>query len=127
LKLAEQEALLKEWQIRLGLCDWHIKMYPKCKPEDLELEDVAGEVSWQEVNKTARINIIKPKYYGNRIEPFDFEKTLVHELLHLKTCLLSDQVDELQARVAHMLIDDLARALVDAKRFGTEDEEKTCK
>jgi len=112
--------LLVEWKIRLGLYDWHIKLYPKCRPKDMELDDVAGEVHWQESNKTARINILKPKYYGNRVVPFDFEKTLVHELLHLKLCLVSDKVDVFQERYMHQIIDDLARALVDAKRSGEE-------
>lgn len=69
-----------------------------------------------ETVKTARIEIMDPAYYGERIVPFDWEKTLVHELLHLKTCLVSSNVPELQERVMHQLIDDLARALVSAKR-----------
>ena len=109
-------ALLAEWQKRLGLQDWRIKLLPKCKPEDMELENVAGCTEWNETLKTARIEILDPEYYGNRIVPFDFEKTLVHELLHLKTSFVSNDVDDLQERVMHQMIDDLARALIDAKR-----------
>ena len=50
--------------------------------------------------------------------PLDWEKTLVHELLHLKTCLVSSNVPDLQERVMHQMIDDLARAFVSAKRSG---------
>lgn len=111
-------ALLAEWQKRLGLQEWRIKLKPKCKPDEMTLENVAGCTEWGEVGKTARIEILDPEYYGERIVPFDWEKTLVHELLHLKTCLVSDKVDELQERVMHQMIDDLARAFVDAKRKG---------
>lgn len=111
-------ALLKEWQKRLGLQELRIKLKPKCKPEEMTLESVAGCTEWGEVVKTARIEILDQEYYGERIVPFDWEKTLVHELLHLKTCLVSDKVDELQERVMHQMIDDLARAFVDARRKG---------
>ena len=111
-------ALLSEWKRRLGLQDWRIKLLPKCKPDEMEMENVAGCTEWSEGVKTARIEIIDPGYYGNRIVPFDWEKTLVHELLHLKLALISDQVDALQERYMHQIIDDLARAYVDAKRMG---------
>lgn len=114
----KHKALLAEWQERLGLQDWRIMLKPKCKPEEMELENVAGCASWSEAVKTARIEILNPKYYGDRVIPFDWEKTLVHELLHLKTSLVSDEVPDLQVRVMHQMIDDLARALVSAKRSG---------
>ena len=110
----DAKELLNEWQIRLGLADWRIKLSVNCEPHEMEMESV-GCTSWQEVSKTAHICIIDKKYYGDRVVPFDFEKTLVHELLHLKTCLLFDTGNELQDRIAHQLIDDLARAFVDVK------------
>lgn len=110
------DELLAEWKERLGLHEWRIKLVDNCKPEDMMLDDVAGCTEWVESSKTARIEIIDPAYYGKRIVPFDWEKTLVHELLHLKTCLVSDRVSDLQARYMHQMIDDLARAFVDAKR-----------
>lgn len=114
--MTEHEKLLQEWKDRLGLHDWRIKLADNCCPEEMTLQDCAGCTDWSETIKTARIEIIDPKYYGERIVPFDWEKTLVHELLHLKTCLVSDMVDDLQARYMHQMIDDLARAFVDAKR-----------
>ena len=116
MKDEKAQALLKEWQKRLGLQEWRIKLKPNCTIEDMDGEECCGLTAWQEVNQTAMIRIISEKYYGERVVPFDFEKTLVHELLHLKTCLLTDVEDETTARVGHMLIDSLARALVDAKR-----------
>jgi len=117
-KLTEHEQLLREWQNRLGLQDWRIKLADNCVPDDMTLQGVAGDVDWSESIKTARIEILDPAFYGDRIVPFDWEKTLVHELLHLKLSLVSDNVDDLQARYMHQIIDDLARAFVDAKRFG---------
>ena len=110
------DELLVEWKERLGLHDWRIKLVDNCEPEDMTLEGVAGCTDWSEAIKTARIEILDPTYYGERIVPFDWEKTLVHELLHLKMCLISDGVDDLQVRYMHQMIDDLARAFVDAKR-----------
>ncbi len=113
--------LLREWQTRLGLQDWKIHLLSNCRPDEMVLENCAGCTEWQESIKCAQIQIIDPSFYGKRIVPFDFEKTLVHELLHIKTCLISDQVDPLQERVAHQIIDDLARAFVDAKRNGGDE------
>lgn len=109
------DKLLKEWQHRLGLDDWKIVLKEDCSPNDMVLEDVVGETSFEEVNKCAVIRIITEKDYGNRIIPFNFEKTLIHELLHLKFCLLSESGNDLQNRIVHQLIEDMAKALVDAK------------
>ena len=114
----EGNKLLKEWKTRLGLLDWTIKLEDRLEPDEMELQDSDGCVSWEEAVKCAFVQILDEKFYGKRIRPYDYERILVHELLHLKTCLLSDKVDDLQERVAHQLIDDLARALVDAKRSG---------
>ena len=113
--------MFNEWVNRLGLSDWRIKFYPCCSPDEMG-EDCSGLTTWQEVNKTAKIQILDPQYYGERVVPFDFEKTLVHELLHLKTCLISDTENELQERLMHQMIDDLARAMVDAKRKGCKQQ-----
>lgn len=112
------EELLTEWKERLGLHEWTIKLVDDCKPEDMTSQDVAGCTVWTEAIKAATIEMLDPLYYGDRIIPFDYEKTLIHELLHLKTCLISDAADDLQARYMHQMIDDLARAFVDAKRAG---------
>lgn len=113
-------ALLREWKDRLGLQDWTIKLNCNCTPEQMSMAESAGCTTYTETIKCARIDIVDPKYYGNRIRPFNFEKTLVHELLHLKLCLIGDSSDTLQERLVHQYIDDLARALVDAKRSGAE-------
>lgn len=118
------QKLLTEWQNRLYLQEWIIKLNINCTNE--ETENNAALTVWQEVIKTACIHIVSEEEYGDdRIVGFDFEKTLVHELLHLKLCLLTDVEDEMQARVGHMEIDSLARAFVDAKRSGREGKNYT--
>lgn len=108
--------LLKEWQERLSMQDWRIELQVGCRPDEMGVDDSSGCVQWQESSKTALVQIIDPKYYGERVVPYDFEKTLVHELMHLKTCLFYDSDDTLRERIVHMALDDIARALVDAKR-----------
>lgn len=110
------KALLAEWKKRLCLHDWNIKLYTGCAPDDMSIDDSSGCVHWQESTKTACIQILDPKFYGERVVPFDFEKTLVHELMHLKMCMLYKKDGSLRERIVHQLIDDMSRALVDAKR-----------
>lgn len=105
----EQE-LLKKWQKRLGLQDWTIKLCVECKPEEMAVQEATGCTEWSEAIKTAKIEILDPLYYGDRIIPFDFEKTLVHELLHLKMSFWCQDTDDVEDRVMHQIIDDLARA-----------------
>lgn len=108
--------LLKEWQHRLGLDDWHIALNANAIPSDFEEPDRQGECTYGYVGKDAMILILDEKYYGKRVVPQDKEKTLVHELLHCKFCLLNESENPLQNMVVHQLIDDLAKAFVKAKR-----------
>lgn len=112
------DALLVEWKHRLGLDDWHIVLEQECSPNDMTLSGVQGECERDEVNKCGVIRVLCEKDYGNRILPFDKEKVLVHELMHFKFVFLEMNENELQNRLVHQYIDDLARALVDAKRSG---------
>lgn len=114
--MESSEELLNEWKVRLGLHDWRIKLNPKCTSAEMGDEEDCGCTTFEESTKTARIDILDPQYYGERIVPFDFEETLVHELLHLKLSIVSIGVPDAQERYMHQIIDDLARAFVDAKR-----------
>lgn len=106
--------LLEEWKCRLGLLDWTIKLTTNAHrlPDD----DCCGHTEWSETGKCAHIYLLHPDEYGDRVVPYDEEKTLVHELLHLKFSLLDNQTESLQGRILHQLIDDMAKALVAAKR-----------
>lgn len=107
----ECNELLEEWIKRLHLEDWRISFYPQEKQEDLEDKSYNALTSWEESNKTATVQIL-----AEGSGDFDYEETLVHELLHLKFCLLHRSVKDFKGRYIHQLVDDIARALVDAKR-----------
>ena len=119
-KMPEEFTLLSEWQQRLGLQDWAIILQINCSPKEMEIPDVEGCTLWEESTKSAQIQIVDPSKIEELVRPFDFEEILVHELMHIKTTLLSkkDQ-DDITDRILHILIDDTARALVDAKRYPT--------
>lgn len=110
------EELLRKWQNILGLQEWTIKLIPDVIPDDMTLRDVDGEAIWTECKKTALIRILRQDCYGERIVPYDFERILIHELLHLKFCLLGESGNDLQDRYVHQLIDDLARAFAEARK-----------
>lgn len=108
------EDVLRKWQKWLGLDDWTIVLEDGLY--ELSLPECAGCTEWSEVGKTAKIQLLNPEAYGDRITPYDKEKTLVHELLHLKLCFLQESENDLQNRIVHQLIDDLAKAFVRANR-----------
>ena len=110
------KGLLEEWQHRLRLDDWKIVVKYDCPLTGFVLKDCCGETEWQEVNKCAVIRIMSEKDYGDRIIPYDAERILVHELLHCKLCNIQETENETQNRIVYTYIEDLARALVEAKR-----------
>ena len=116
-KMPREAELLIEWQRRLGLQDWSIVLRTECDPKDMEIADSEGCTVWEESTKTASIQIVDPEKIECSVRKFDLEEVLIHELLHLKTTLLSSKdPDDLSERILHQLIDDTARALVDARR-----------
>lgn len=116
VKRPTTQDLLIEWKQRLELNDWTIKLNDNVSPNDMQLQGVSGECAWDEIHKAATINIIDYKDYGDRILPFDKEKTLVHELLHIKFCMIDNSGNELFDKMLHQLIEDMAKVLVKAKR-----------
>lgn len=76
----EELALLEKWKRKLCLQEWRIKLLTHLHPEEMMVRNTTGCTEWSEAIKTARIEIINPACYGDRIVPFDFEKTLVQEV-----------------------------------------------
>ena len=107
--------LLDYWVGVLGLQNWDIRLFINCSPNDMTLSGVAGETEWNDTLRTAVIRIIDPKDYGERIVPFNPEKTLVHELLHLKFSALDESGDDLRDKLTHRMIEDIAKALIKVK------------
>jgi len=125
LSMDEAYKLLTEWIDRLFLNAWKIKLRIGCKADEVQSGTWAN-TEWTEVTKDALISIVDPSTITEKMTSFDFEKTLVHELLHLKFSLLSDidsAYPSLQDRIVHQLIDEMARAFVDAKRSKGESDE----
>lgn len=114
--------LLNEWQERLGLQDWVIILRYNLKLEDMDGNN-AGLTVWNNVNKIAEVHIMREEEY-NSLVPYDYERILVHELLHIKFGFLQTEPKNYEEIVfdeaQHQLIDDLARALVMAKRGETK-------
>ena len=83
-------------------------------------QNACGECTWDYIHKCAVINILNPKDYGERVVPFDKEKTLVHELLHCKFAMIDNSGNDIVDRHIHQLVEDLAKALVKANREYTK-------
>jgi len=116
--MPEEFALLNEWTKRLGLDDWFITLETHVKSEDMTLKDADGCIDYIETIKAAKIQVVDPATRKDALRPFNFEETLVHELLHLKFSLIaegSNWDNKLQLRVLHQIIDDLSRAFVRLK------------
>lgn len=106
--------LLKEWRERLVLNDWFINLSYACDPSDMALENCAGECEWETTNKCASVRIKHEKYLETP-EYYNFERTLIHELLHIKFGIVWNNVDGAARDLLHQTIEELARALYDAK------------
>jgi hypothetical protein len=109
---------LKYWVGVLNLQEWNITLVTDCSPNDMTLSGVAGETEWSDTLRTAVIRIINPKDWGERVVPFNPEKTLVHELLHLKFSALDESGDPLRDKLTHRLIEDFAKVLITVKSEG---------
>ena len=112
----DMHKLLEEWREVLGLNDWDIEF----SPEDPDTGG-CGLTEWTEAIKSAHIHILPESCYGERMIPFDREKTLVHELLHLKFSVLTKDLSSsldsnTHDRLLHQTIDELAKSFVKVKR-----------
>lgn len=117
----EAEKLLDEWTDRLGLQDWEIHLAWKSKQTEIPYKvndgEVGGLAEYREAEKEALIYILDEEEANCEPFKFDFERNLVHELLHLKTSICTDtDHNSYQGRLMHQLVDDLAKAFVKAKR-----------
>lgn len=109
---------LEYWTDVLGLQEWDITLETNCSPNDMTLSGVAGETEWSDTLRTAVIRIIHPKDWGERVVPFNPEKVLVHELLHLKFSALDESGDPLRDKLTHRLVEDFAKALTMVRSGG---------
>lgn len=86
--------LVKKWQPRLRLQDWHIQI-AYGKPEDFSEHNkgALGENLVSSLNKECTIHILDPKYIVDEGLPStnNVELTVVHELVHchIPTCKMT--------------------------------------
>lgn len=116
--MTEQEAtrLFEKWRKILHLEAWDIKFQWCVRGRDMPLTDSLGCASYTYESRQAIIRMLDQVDFENKLFEYDYERTLVHEMLHLKFAGLDDSGDTLRDKLTHQLIDDLARAFVSAQR-----------
>ena len=103
--------LAKYWQRALRLSDWHIEYCLDLQPHQMSIPNTVGCSTVDEVHKTAIVEILdEAAYPQDLVLPYSFTRTLIHELLHVKMCMLDD-VSEMQSRILHQIIEDIAYAV----------------
>lgn len=112
---------LKAWQERLFLTDWIINLKLISYQDMLkEYGDNAGTVNFNMVNKSSTIYLTIPdEEVKSRIVKYCAEKTLIHELLHLKYNWVVNENDTIPNlyydTLEHGLIEQMAKSLIMTK------------
>ena len=106
------------WQKVLGLQDWYIILNFSAHVDDFQDRYSIGQCELRTVLKQAYIKILDEKCHKayNKADKYDFELTLLHELMHVKLAYLDDSKNDLQNLLVHAMVEDMAKALVRAKR-----------
>lgn len=89
----------------------------------MNLQDCMGCTSFLHESHQAIVQMLDPVDFDNDLFSYDYEKTLVHELLHLRFSDLENSGDPLRDKLTHQLIDDLARAFICASKDNTADRD----
>lgn len=112
--MTEQRAneLFRKWVAILQLGCWDIRFQWCVRDRDMNLSNSVGCTSFNHESRQAIVQMLDPVDFQNDSFDYDYEKTLVHELLHLKFSDVDDSGDPLRDKMTHQLIDDLARAFV---------------
>ncbi len=103
---------LKKWQAILRLQDWDIDV--SVVPAAAFMQDgCSGECGTSPLHKSASIHLVIPRDYyllGSKETPdYDMEMTLIHELVHVSLCEITENVPKLLVEQA---VDSLTKALV---------------
>lgn len=104
---------LERWQRLLRLQDWTITLRVNVTSADMPSAGSFGDVEYVESTKTGTVYIVNPDTLPKAMrEQFNFNRTYLHELLHLKMSLLDD-CNPMQDRILHQIIDDIAKAITE--------------
>lgn len=112
--------LFDKWVAVLGLGNWEIVFRWRVRGVDMSIGDSVGCTEYELSGLKAIVSMIAEEDYPRSEFEYDYERTLVHELMHLKLAPLDDSGDGVHDKVVHMLVEELARALVGAKRGEAE-------
>ena len=108
----ELQALCETWQKRLGLADWTVRAR-FARQYEMDRSDITGQCRWVLSKREAVINIlVEEDYPPSLVEPYNLERTLVHELIHLHFAPFWADQDSLEQILQEQAIDALAKALV---------------
>lgn len=108
--------LFRKWVAILQLGHWDIRFQWCVRDRDMSLPNSVGCTSFNHENRQAIVQMLDPVDFESKLFNYGYEKTLVHELLHLKFSDIDDSGDPLRDKMTHQLIDDLARAFVASTR-----------
>lgn len=110
MNIKKSEKLLKKWKKKLGLQNWKILLQINQTAE--RMDENQGYIEVDVTHSVALIRIIDKKQYpSDCIGSFDFEKTLVHELLHIKFELFTPKNKKTKYRILHQSLEDMAALL----------------
>lgn len=116
---AQAYECLKEWQTRLFLDDWIIKIQLEESPVICDGKECSGMHNSEYSIKTSVISIYQKAFEENRITKHTAEHTIIHELLHLKYPMYNFETEspqDIESReMTHALIEQMAKSLIMVK------------
>lgn len=109
------EAFCREWQRRLRVQDWQVSIY---FVRGSEMSGKAGQCYTQFAKKQAVIRLTELADTEGWDYPYDIEKTIVHEVLHLVMAGVDPDSKKtgLELDMEEQVVDTLAVALIALKR-----------
>jgi hypothetical protein len=120
LEIAKE--LVAKWQKILYLQPWNI-VVDTASRDDMETDGQA-EVSLNNYCRNALVRILSPKEFRKSMNGWDqyfkrdIERSVVHELLHIKMDEFVGQVDGKDEMLYERFVDNMAKILVGMERSG---------
>ena len=107
--------LCQKWQDILKLNNWDI-VIKLGRQDELSEPDREGEVFINIAKGEALIHLLDPDIQYDFPFPYDMEKVLVHELLHLSCATFEPEEDPLRHDLWERMIEQTAKTLVEFQR-----------
>lgn len=110
------QKLFDRWVSALGLGEWEIRFNWRVRGIDMPDREMLGVTRYCLSSMQAEVSMVAEEDAPESGFAYDYERTLVHELMHIKLAVVDDSGDEVHDNTVHMLVEQMARALVKAKR-----------